>query len=562
MKKHIAKIMALLVGIAMLTAQLVSYGYIYRYLLSIQSRLPEIEADDGVYVFEVIYPQISASTLEFELVEQDLERFKDKLTLTKSLFVKKGGVSADRFRDVLYELLTLKAYIITQCDIAYVQYWYDTSDSEAWDNYLYAYEMRTEAYNLFWSFYSQVKDSNSVLAQVFREVVESEYGENLISVSPEADDYAYEMELLEGEYNALQNKNASDAKLFAAYKNYMVAAHNYATASYTDSYYEYASKYTYYRDDTSEQREIFREYVKQYLIPLYYDLKEKSEQYDNRLNDIEFELSNRYLQEQYDSFGKNYLSKYFSSLCKSSGDAMSSAFEMDRVIIGDRDASYDTAMVTAVGNTPICYFHEDLTTLDTMSHELGHYYARVMGDSVYYSYALKETHSTANSMLLFSYLSDEIGTRAFKSAELYLVSNWVYQIVVNVIKDEFDEIVYTSDPSDLTMSEFNRVMNELMDEYGVRDMSDNIDDQLLSYWKSQGIIYPVSNYCYAMAFTASLQIYIESKTDYDAATEMYRIIVEEVEENGDFLATIQKAGITTPYDEQTYIKLGSLVELY
>ena len=559
--KYTVKIIALLISIVMLLSQLVSCTYLYEYITRQQNNYPVIEEDDGIYVFEVIYPQISVSSLKFELGDGDLERFESKLRSTKALYVQGEGTSEDRFRDALYELLTLEAYISTQCDIAYVQYWYDTSDPEAWDNYLYAYEIRDEAHDLFWGFYAQVKNKDDGLAQVFREVVESEYGGNLVSVTTEADDYAYKMELLKGEYNTLQNENASDSIIFEVYKEYMIAAQGLANASYTENYYEYASKYLYYRDDTHEQREIFREYTKQYLIPLYYELKAQSEKYDSKLTDYEFDMSNKYLQGKYDTFSKNYLVEYFSSLAASSGEAMINAFEKDRVIIGDMPASYDTAMVTTVGNTPICYFHEELTTLDTMSHELGHYYAREVGDSEYYSYSLKETHSTANTMLFFSYLSNEIGTRAFKSAEKYLVSNWIYQTVLSVIKDEFDEIVYTSDSSSLTISDFNRIMNELMDEYGARDMSDNIEEQLLTYWKRQGTLYPVSNYCYAIAFTASLQIYLESKTDYDTATEIYRKIVEEVDGEGEFLATIQKAGLTTPYDEQTYIKLNSLVGL-
>lgn len=68
----------------------------------------------------------------------------------------------------------------------------------------------------------------------------------------------------------------------------------------------------------------------------------------------------------------------------------------------------------------------------------------------------------------------------------------------------------------------------------------------------------MSNYCYATANITSLQIYIKSKEDYAAASEIYRKTVEEPDYKGDFISIIVKAGLRTPYDEQTYIELKNL----
>ena len=48
--------------------------------------------------------------------------------------------------------------------------------------------------------------------------------------------------------------------------------------------------------------------------------------------------------------------------------------------------------------------------------------------------------------------------------------------------------------------------------------------------------------------------------DYSAACEIYRKIVEEPQDGGKFLSTIVNAGLTSPYDEQTYVKLQKLAE--
>ena len=72
----------------------------------------------------------------------------------------------------------------------------------------------------------------------------------------------------------------------------------------------------------------------------------------------------------------------------------------------------------------------------------------------------------------------------------------------------------------------------------------------------------MSNYCYATADITSLQIYIKSKESYAAASEIYRRIVEEPDQRGDFISTIVKSGLKIPYDEQTYIELNKLTEIY
>ena len=559
--KLTVRIIALIISIVMLVYKLSACGYVYDYFIDVTADILIANDDDGEYVFEVVYPEVSVSTLSFSLGEEHLREYKEKLVLAKMIFEQNKSENAEKFRDVLYELMSLEAYIRTQCDIAYLQYYYNMSDDTAWGNYLYAYDLYDTVHDLFWDFYRQSKDKDTQLARVFAEVIENEYQGHLLSVTPDADRYAYEMEIIEGEYNTLASTNASDAKMFEVYKEYMIAAHGYATAAYSSNYYEYASKYMYLRDDTVDQRASLREYTKQYLVPLLRELIMKTKAYDNNLTKNEYYMANRYLSDSYDSFTTNYLWEYFESLPDAAGDIMSSAFSEDRVLIGDKKNSYMTAMVYTVGDTPICYFHKDVTALNTMAHELGHYYARVAGPNAYFSYSLKETHSISNEMLWYSFLSDEIGSRAFKSAELYMITNWVYQTVLSVIKDEFDERIYGRDPSSLELADFKDIITSLIDEYGVRGINDNVENHLMSYWKTQGINYPVSNYCYAIAFTASLQIYLISKEDYSAATAIYMQIVEEAENTEDFVSAIQKAGLTLPYEEQTYITLNKLGDI-
>ncbi|MBO4978858.1 MAG: hypothetical protein J6D16_00455 [Clostridia bacterium] len=519
---------------------------------------PEETADesDG---FEIVYPTVTVSTMALLPIEDIQDAFGEKLTAVKRIFGRGAANDAEEFKAAIYELLSLEAQLQTQCDVAYMLYLCDMTDA-AWEAYLQAYTVRERVKDRFWSFYAEARGQSHVLAEVFHEIVQVEYEGRLVSKNAEVDDFAREMTALEGEFNAIKDSDASDRVVFEVYQKYMTAAYGLAVNSKVENYYEYAAGHTFYRNDTTAQREALREYTKKYLIPLCRALKSKSQLADSRLWTYEFELSNRFLENAYDSFSKNFLFDYFASLPKSSGDAMRDAFERDRVLVGDRDSSYNSAMVMDVGNTPICYFHKSELTLHTVAHEIGHYYAHIMGQKNYYSYDLRETYSTANTMLLYSYISNDLNSNAFISAELYMLYNWMYQVVLSVIKDEFDEQIFSCDPSALTLADFERIMSGLIDKYGVGDLSTNIRSQLMTYWRRLGIVYPMSNYCYATSMITAFQIYIKSKDDYAAACEVYRRVVEQPRESGDFVATIVNAGLTTPYDEATYTELQRLIE--
>lgn len=510
------------------------------------------------YVFEIIYPTVSVSDFEIKLTEKDVEEVKDKISTAKKIFNSSQRSRADELRAAFYELLSIKVAFEAQKDFMHIQYYRDMS-TDTWNEYQRVYNLYDEVHDAIWDFYNSAKNKSNVLADTLKEVVKTEL--NMRLVPAREDTYVDKMFALEGEYNSLKNSGASDEEMFDVFKQYLIAAEGALKGTGIKNYYEYQSKHTYIRTDTPEQRATVREYTKKYLVPICRQLRAKYKTYDNTLYPHEFTLSDQYLYSPYDSFEEDYLADYFSSLPLSSSKVMKDAFDKDRVIISDKKTAYKHAMVLTVGNTPICYFHKEYTKLDTMTHELGHYYADAIADTSDYAYSLKETHSSTNTMLFFSYLSNKLDSKAFTSAEIYDTYNWMYQTVRGIIEDEFDEIIYSRDPSTLTLEELNSIMIDLIDEYDVRNMSDNLVEQLMSYWKNYAISYSGKNYCYAVADIAAFQVYIKSKEDYDAATEMYRNIVEEPVDGGKFVPTIINAGLTSPYDEQTYIELQKLVDL-
>ncbi len=509
------------------------------------------------YVFEIIYPTVTASNLKINLTTADVQRFKAKVTETKNIAKSHQGARLDEFRNAVYELLTLEEAFQTECDAAYLLYCCDMND-DTWDTYMDAYNRYNDVHDSFWGFRNSLYGTSIIFVDALEQIIDETFGK-LTAVRSDA--YFAEMKKLEGEYNSLKNNNASDDEMFEVYKKYLIAADNYAKSGDSTDYYDYACEVVYNRTDTAEQREVFREYVKEYLVPLGKLLGMRYRVFDSQLSADEYDLSNSYLYDAYDTFEENYLFDYFLSLPKSASEIMVGVFDEDKIIIGDKDTSYNSAMVYTVGSTPICYFHKGKMAIDTMAHELGHYYADTVSNTKDFSFSLKETHSTANTLLCYSYLSEKIDNIAFHSTETYMTFDWMYQIVASVIKDEFDEIIATSDLSTLTLQELQNIMNDLINEYDVRDFSTNMVTNLMNYWRKHAISYFGENYCYAEGFLASCQIYIKSKTDYDAAIKIYKKLVEEPKNGGEYIATIKHAGLTTPYDEQTFIEIGKLFEI-
>ena len=166
--KNTVRIVALLMSVVMLVSLLVSCSKNGNVTDNAGTKDPESSLQPGQttdgsdkeqqknYVFEVVYPSVSVSSLKFELTDLKLVKYKNKMSEAKRMFNNKN-TSEDEFKNTLYELLSLEAEMEVQRGIAYIQYFYDISDSTAWNNYLYAYEMHDEAHDLFWDFYNVIR---------------------------------------------------------------------------------------------------------------------------------------------------------------------------------------------------------------------------------------------------------------------------------------------------------------------------------------------------------------------------------------------------------------------
>ncbi len=502
--------------------------------------------------FQTTYPEIFASTLKYTLSDSDTERFDKKLNECEQLFLSNKKENETKLKKALYELNSIKEFFDAQRNIAQLLYDCDLSDDTAKNNQYTSDEMYWDIHEKFWAFINSTITEDNVLEPTVREFEEKEFP-LLLTKEYDASSYALQMTQIKNDIRKY-NRSATYEQAHKLYTQYIYASQMYAKAYGYDNYYDYQTDTSYNRDYGKEERELFREYVKKYLVPLYRKYNARSNWIDLFLTSKEFALSEEYLNNRYDSFSENLLLLYLESLPASTRECMLEVFEKDRIIIADNDNSFDSAYIKEIGNTPICYLHENRANLIDVSHEIGHYYTHsYQGNTDWISFDLRETHSQGNTLLMLSYLNKKLDSRAFNSAQAFEISSMLYQTISSTIRDEFDEIVFSNPQSqNYSIEQLNQIMEDLIEEYDVSDISKTFTKQLMTYWNRLGteqIAYQIS---YATSFVTALQIYLKSLNDYNEAVLCYQAIVEQIDKNSTFLKTISNAGLLSPLDEKLY----------
>ena len=80
-----------------------------------------------------------------------------------------------------------------------------------------------------------------------------------------------------------------------------------------------------------------------------------------------------------------------------------------------------------------------------------------------------------------------------------------------------------------------------------------------AYWRLVCISNPVYYISYAVSATAAINILALAEEDYDAALVAYTTLAEGVTPEDGFLGALTKAGLTTPFDEETFIKIAEVL---
>lgn len=462
--------------------------------------------------------------------------------------------------DAVYDEFEAAFYhIAEQMTIATLIYYCNTSDEEASTRYRDTqdafYDLQDKYMQSCRTMYLESPHS----AELFegwteQEILEMlEYDPTIIAVKKEIEELQVQFDNLDDTAHNFTTEAVEIYKQLVIKNNELAALNGY------DNYYDYASKNVYGRDYTAEDLAIFREYVIGYVVPNFSKVYSDFNGWRN-LSTTKQNTFRDFVTGDFDAGKKNYLLMYLDSLEGAMGENMRHMFDNKNCVFSNNKNSHPTAFQTYLyeSETPFCLFGSEGQSASTMVHEIGHYYAAVTNKDLN-NYDLCETHSQGNEFLFLKYCEGEISKSIYPYVRSYNLVNAAYVMILATIVDEFEQRVYALDSetiANMTSEDFDAIMTSVCEPYGGADwVTSNISDPY-TYWRKVVISNPVYYISYAVSAAAAVEIFAIAEDDYDAALVCYTTLVEGVTEEDGFLNALKKAGLTTPFEEETFKKIA------
>ena len=502
--------------------------------------------------------QFTATPEEFESVMALLDSMLDGSLPDPEGDQTVGKLTIDEVDAIYLQFEEAFYHLAEQRTIATIIYYCDTSDEVASSRYLDTQDAFLDLNDKYNTILREIYLNSPYSAELFAEWTEEEI-ESLLEYDPTIMELRKEIEALQVEVDNLDDgaKDYND-KSTALYVQ-LITKNNELAAYYDyDNYYDYATENVYDRDYKAADLALFREYIIEYVLPCfgkvysdfrgYSDLKEwKRNQFLNFMN------------KDFDELSKNYLIMYLDSLEGTMGEGMRDVFESKNCIFADLGTSHPTAFCTYLyeRETPFCLFGSDGQSSTTLAHEIGHYYASYANNDLG-NYDLLETHSQGNEYLFLNYIKDELNSDAYKCVRAYQLVNACYVMIMATIIDEFEQEVYALESVEgMTSADFDAIMTKVCEKYGGAEwVSSKLADPY-SYWRLVAISNPVYYISYAISAVSATEIfYVAEEIGQEEAYAVYTTLVEGVTYEDGFIGALKKAGLGSPFDEETYEKIN------
>ena len=504
-----------------------------------------------------ISKSIDEVKLMYNLTDDDFDKTLAKLAEFETLAISSENVDAvdalyQEFEDMFY-------HVITQVNVATLIYYYDTTVEETNQQYLNANEKYGDMYNAYIEACKKVYENSPIRDELFADWTEEEIAE-LFAYSPELQELRQANEELLVELNALGDSEFYN-RAAEIYAEIVMNNNRIAELEGYDNYYDYASVEIYGRDYTREDIEQFRSHLLEFVMPRMEDLANNWMNVYYLLPAAQGRKVTSFLERPFDDLEKNYLQGYIDSYEGSTYEGFSHMFENRNVLFANSENSHQSAFQLYLYEleTPFCLFGSNGQSTTTIAHEMGHYYASLYNSDVS-SYDLAETQSQSNELLLLKYLEGELDRPVFRVINGYTMYLFAVQSVICVIIDEFEQEVYSlASTEGFTSEDFDEIMAKVCEKYGgVNYLNENVVD-INSYWRQVATNSPVYYVSYAVSMMASLSLYSTAREDEAAAREIYRILIEETEEDETFLSAIERAGLGSPFLYETFEKIGPVL---
>ena len=487
---------------------------------------------------------------DFAEAEMLLNNFKD-IGMSSSDYDEVDAAYIE-FEDAFY-------HIQTQMSIANIIYYLDTTDTVASERYLDVYGKFGDLYNLYADACKDIYNTSPIRDEIFADWTEAEIDE-MLAYDPETQELREANEALQIELNELSESEFFDrsAEIYAQ----MITNNNrIAKLSGYDNYYDYATEKIYGRDYTREDVEQFAALIREYYLPNYDTVNNNWMEKYYSLPWMSANAMYYYLFDPFDKLEQNYLKGYIESFDGSMRDGLEHMFINRNVIFSDSKNSHPSAFQTYLHSieTPFCLFGVDGQSTDTLVHEMGHYYASLYNPNIS-SYDLAETQSQGNEMLLLEYLSTSMPGDAYEALRGYKLYVYMAETLICVIIDDFEREVYSLESVEgYTSEDFDAIMDKVCEKYGGKDFINNNITDIDYYWRMVATNNPVYYISYAVSMTEALNILAAVEEDTDTGREIYRTLIEDVYDDITFLDAIELAGLSSPFEQETYEKIVDIM---
>ena len=506
---------------------------------------------------------LTLSTGDFDEAHAKLEEFESAALEVTTAEAEEDetetGFSAEyEYVNAIYlEFEDMYFAIDTQLSIATLIYYYDMSDDEASALYLDAYSRFGDLYNAYVEVCKNVYENSQISAELFYDWTEEDI-EELFGYDPETQKLREANEALQVELNDLPQDADYNNRSAEIYAQLVTNNNKLARLCGYENYYEYASVEVYGRDYGTEQLDLFSGYVSTYFKSnLDEMLKAFQDAYYDNITALGKTVFTSYIDKPFDKLSVNYLDLYIKSYAgTSTGEGFAHLFENKNVIFSSQENSHPSAFQTYVRgegwDKPVCFFGVNGQDTSTIVHEMGHYYAALYNENVN-SFDLAETQSQANEMLLLAFMKENMKGDGYEALKPYTMYNFMAQAVICVIIDDFERAVYSLDSVEgFSSKEFDDVMRSVCEKYGGADHINSEITDVFYYWRQVATNNPVYYISYAVSMVEAMNVFAIADEDPAAAREVYRKLVEESTENDTLLTAAERAGLSSPFDEETF----------
>ena len=512
-----------------------------------ESKEPEPDYRDTISRSrEEIEAMLDLDDEDFTRAAELLEAFK-QIGITSSNYDEVDAVYLE-FEDAFY-------HVQTQISIANIIYYLDMKNTEASERYLNAYDKFGDLYNAYIEACKEIYNTSPIRDELFADWTPAEI-EEMLSYNPETQELRQANEALQVELNDLPDTEFTDRSA-EIYAQIVTNNNKLAKLSGYDNYYDYATEKVYGRDYKRADVENFAALIREYYLPNFDAVNNNWMNLYQSLPMMPANCMYDYLFESFDNLDKNYLEGYIASFDGSMKEGMEHMFVNRNVVFTNSSNSHPSAFQTYLHELemPFCLFGSNGQSTDTIVHEMGHYYAALHNPNLS-NYDLCETQSQGNEMLLLDYLGDNMLPPAYKAVRAYKLYVYMAESLICVIIDEFEREVYSLESVEgYTSKDFDAIMEKVCEKYGGKSFINNNITDIDYYWRAVATNNPVYYISYAVSMTEALNILYVVEADSAAGREVYRKLVEDVEDNTAFLEAIEMAGLSSPFQKETYEKI-------